>query len=176
MEIMYAIIENSEQLMENKMKFSGNPDEILSIKSRFGEISIDLSKAIYFPKGIFGFPENLHFALANFPSEREELQYFKILQCINDHSISIPVLPAAYENRFIDAADMEECIKTVEVKKENLAMLFIVSSSKQMDGFFRLFVNTKAPVVVDTSLQMAVQYVFSDNKYSVRQTLDSKKM
>ena len=170
---MLGLIENTVSIMDVQANLKSG--EIVTIKSRFGDVEVDVSKAIYFPKGILGFPENLHFALLNFPSPRPDLSQFKILQCINDHSISLPVLPVAYENNFIEKADMEECIKSVEVKKENFAMLFIMSSQKQMEGFFRLFINTKAPIIIDTSLQMAVQYVFTNNKYNVRESLDSKK-
>ncbi len=154
---------------------SSKDGEIITVQSRFGELTIDLSKAIYFPKGIYGFPEDLHFALCSFPTIREDLENFKILQCLNDHSISIPVIPASFDNNFIEKADMEECQKVVEVKKEDMAVLFIVSSQKQGEGFFRLLMNTKAPIVIDTKLQMAVQYVFTNNKYAVSQPLDSKK-
>ncbi len=172
---MHSILENFEPQMD---KFANIKDsgEIVTIFSRFGEIHVDVAKSIYFPKGIFGFPENLHFSLMNFPNKNDNLDSFKILQCLNDHSVSLPVLPAGYENSFISPEDMQECLDSVEVKKENFAMLFIISSRKQADGFFRLFINTKAPIVIDTSLQMAVQYVFTNNKYSVSQALDTKKV
>ena len=171
---MYSVLENFDNNMDKPRLKDGN--EIVTILSRFGEIHADVTKSIYFPKGILGFPENLHFVLLNFPHADESLQQFKILQCLNDHSISFPVIPAGFKNDFIDAADMEECISSVEVKKENFAMLFITSSQKQGEGLFRLFMNTKAPIVIDTSIQMAVQYVFTNNKYSIRQPLDSKKI
>jgi len=171
---MLAIFENTQTINNNNFMdntLSKTPAELISIKSRFGEVSADLSKSIYFPKGLPGFSENLHFALLNFPQIRPGLENFKILQCLNDHSISLPVLPTAYENTFIDAADMKECLDTVEVKKENFAMMFILSSHKNPDGSFKLYINTKAPIVMDTSLKMAVQFVFTNNKYSVSQAL-----
>ncbi len=168
---MLATTEFSGKMTERQPNITGS--STMEIKSRFGELVADVSKAIYFPKGILGFPEDLHFSLMNFPAVNEQLNSFKILQCLNDHSISIPVMPVNFDNRFIETADMEECLKAVEVKKENLALLFIMSSSKQIDGAYKLFINVKAPIVVDTSLQMAVQYVFTNNKYDIRQSLDS---
>ena len=137
------------------------------IQSRFGEISVNSSKAVFFPKGIYGFPENLHFAIANFP--QQNLSQFKILQCLNDHSVSIPVLPSSYENDIIDNKDMEECIKSIEVQEEDFAMLFIVSSEKNREtGLFDLSLNAKAPIVMDTKVQTAIQYIFTNNKYSIK--------
>ena len=171
---MFATHRNEE--MDTRVtQLTSKDGEIITIKSRFGDLQADLSKAIYFPKGLYGFPEDLHFCLLSFPAIREDLENFKILQCLNDHSISIPVLPSGFDNQLIEKIDMEECVKAVEIKKENFAMLFIVSSQKQGEGFFRLLLNTKAPIVIDTKLQMAVQYVFTNNKYSVSQPLDSKK-
>ncbi len=167
---MLAYTESSIMSSNNRPELQ---KEIINIKSRFGEISADPEKAIFFPKGIPGFPENLHFSLVGFPTLRPDLEQFKILQCLNDHSISFPVLPIGLDNKFFEKEDMEECLKTVEVKRNDFAMLLIVSSTKQPDGSFRLFVNTKAPIVIDTSLQMAIQYVFTNNKYNIREELKS---
>lgn len=172
---MLATYLNNIQMDNRSSNMPKLDGEKMSIKTRFGELPADLSKAVYFPKGLYGFPEDLHFVLLNFPSVREDLGTFKILQCLNDHSISIPVLPAGYKNDFIEEEDMAECLKMIEIKKEDFAMAFIVTSQKQGDSF-KLHVNTKAPIVIDTHLQMAVQYVFTDNKYSVSQPLDSKKL
>lgn len=149
-------------------KEGGNID----IKSRFGELSIDVSKAIYFPKGLYGFKEDLHFALTDFPTPG--LEQFKLLQCLNDHTVSFPVIPAGYENIFIDSKDMDECLDTVEVAKENFVMLFIASSNKLADGSFEISINTKAPIVMDASLQIGIQYIFTNNKYSVREKISEE--
>ncbi len=172
---MLASHTNTAKMDTRATNLTSKDGEIVTISTRFGELTADLSKAIYFPKGIYGFPEDLHFVLLSFPTIREDLENFKILQCLNDHSVSIPVLPASYNNSLIDPEDMADCINTTEIKKEDFAMLFIVSSQKQGEGFFRLFLNTKAPIVIDTKLQMAVQHVFTNNKYMVSQPLDSKK-
>lgn len=170
---MLAYTENRAVIMDSKLAF--NNSDFIEIKNRFGTFHADITKAIYFPKGIYGFPEDLHFVLLNFNNENPDLNSFKILQCLNDHSVALPVFPAGYKNSFIEEADMKECISTVEVKEENFAMLFIVSSQKQGDGFFRIFLNTKAPIIIDSSLQMAVQHIFTNNKYSVSQPLDASK-
>lgn len=142
---------------------------IVLVKSRFGELEIDVSKAVYFPKGIYGFPENLHFALVSFPNP--QLEAFKILQCLNDHSISFPVYVAGYNNQFIHEKDMKECSSMVEVEPAKMAVLFIASSEKDKGGDHSVSINTKAPIIIDIDLQMAVQYIFTNNKYSIKQVL-----
>ncbi|HCR85752.1 MAG TPA: hypothetical protein DIV86_03645 [Alphaproteobacteria bacterium] len=150
---------------QNKLSETG----FINIKSRFGELEIDMSKAIFFPKGIYGFPENLHFALVNFPNP--QLQAFKILQCLNDHSISFPVLVAGYNNQFIHEKDMRECSEIVEVSHSDMAVMFIANSEKGGAGEHAVSINTKAPIIIDVNLQMAVQYIFTNNKYTIRHML-----
>lgn len=160
-----VMVQLQKEANENNLPEEGK--EI--IKSRFGEIEIDYSKAIFFPKGLYGFPPELHFALVKFPNPN--LQAFNLLQCLNDHSISFPVFPVAYNNEFIHEKDMNECIKAIEVSHENFAMLFIASSEKSDDGSFKVSINTKAPIVLDVNLQMAVQYIFTNNKYPTKHYL-----
>ncbi len=159
---MLSIVENKKNV---RLDTSGNT----RVKSRFGEFDVDLTKAIYFPKGILGFAPDLYFALLNFP--KPEMSQFKILQCLNDHSVSLPVVPYAYENPFIEAKDMEELLKTFEVKKEDFLMLFTATSVKKPNGGFEVFINIKAPIVIDSKLQIGIQHVFTNNKYSVRQVV-----
>jgi flagellar assembly factor FliW len=136
------------------------------IETRFGVLEVDYKKAIYFPKGIYGFPENLHFALLNFPNP--ELDSYKILQCLNDFSVSFPVVAKGYNNEFIHEKDMSECANSVEVKHEDMALLFIATSEKETNGKYKVAINAKAPIVVDVKLQMAIQYIFTNNKYSTK--------
>ncbi len=153
----------------NKSPIARDATGNVKVNSRFGEFSIDLSKAIYFPKGLFGFVPELHFSLMNFP--KQEFEQFKILQCVNDENISLPVIPSGFDNPFIEPKDMAELLSVTEVKKEDFLLLFIASSVKKPNGNYEVFVNTKAPIVIDTKLQMGVQHVFTNNKYSVRQAV-----
>ncbi len=165
---MLSLVENRVKAMNATEKIK-NTFEVVVIHSRFGDLQVDISKAIYFPKGLIGFSPDISFSIANFP--KHGLEQFKILQCINDHSISIPVLPSGYKNNFVEEKDMEECIKACEVNPDDVGVLFVATSVKKPDGTFEMFINTKAPIIIDTKLQMAVQHVFTSNKYSVRQPL-----
>jgi len=172
--MMYAI-EKSENLMEDaaKQNFSNkDSNDNLVLNTRFGKIEVEPEKAIYFPKGLYGFAEDLHFALTDFPAIAG-VENFMLLQCLNDETISLPVFSASYNNSFIDEKDMKDCLDTVEVSEDNFAMMFIASSTKLSDGSFELSINTKAPIVMDTGLKIAVQYIFTNNKYSIRQKLEN---
>lgn len=153
----------------NKQTIEKKSSGTMEVTSRFGKFKVDLSKSIYFPKGLLGFVPELHFSLINFP--KPELDQFKVLQCINDQSISLPVIPASYDNPFIEAKDMEELIKVAEVDKENLLLLFIATSTKKPNGVYDVYINSKAPIIIDSKLQVGIQHVFTSNKYSVRQAI-----
>jgi flagellar assembly factor FliW len=157
-----------EETMVTATKEKKN-ENIITVQSRFGDLTVDQSKAIFFPNGIYGFPENLHFVITSFPNPA--LDKFQILQCLNDHSISFPILMAGYENNVIDEKDMQNCLNDVEVTEENFGMMFILSSQKNSEGKFEVYANTKAPLVIDTSLKIGIQYVFTNSKYSLKQKI-----
>lgn len=164
--MLQATERNLDIMTDAVKKDSSNitKEKMLKIESRFGDLEIDTAKAIYFPKGIYGFKEDLHFAICDFP--QQDLKEFKILQCLNDHSVSFPVILSGYDNQFIEDVDMKECLNTIEVEKENFLMLFIANSRKSPDGSFSVNMNLKAPIVMDVSLQIGIQYIFTNNKYS----------
>jgi flagellar assembly factor FliW len=139
--------------------------EIITINSRFGEITVDISKAVFFPNGLPGFPKRLHFVLTNFT--KQGYDRFKILQCLNDISLSFVVIPASLDNEFVERVDLEEVLKLMNLPEEEAGILFIVSVEKTPQKT-KLTVNAKAPVIIDTKGQCAVQYIINDDKYNVR--------
>ncbi|MDX1949853.1 MAG: flagellar assembly protein FliW [Rickettsiales bacterium] len=160
---MLSLMENTEK--QNSYNELGT-EGIISVQGRFGEYQIDTSKAIYFPRGILGFKPDIHFALVNF--NKQGLENFKVLQCVEDANLALPVLPSPLKNNIIDSKDMQECIKSLDLSEENTAVLFISSSTKKSDGNYDVFINAKAPIIIDTQNQVAVQYVFTNAKYSIK--------
>lgn len=136
------------------------------IESRFGKIKVNRDRAVFFPRGIIGFPENLDFCLADFPNPR--MDQFKVLQCLNDKDLSFVVLPAELHNTFIDLADIEEACQLLGIETTNLALLLIVSVHRKSDGA-SLSVNARAPIFLDTEQKLAAQFVLPNSKYQIRQ-------
>jgi flagellar assembly factor FliW len=143
--------------------------DIIKINSRFGEVTIDVSKAIFFPKGLYGMPENLSFGLVKFPSEK--FANFSVLQCLNDQSLSFVVLPTGLKNSFVDEIDMIEACKTNNILPENLGALFIVSVQRTPEKT-SLSINAKAPILIDTSTQTGLQHILLSPKYSVKHEVE----
>lgn len=142
---------------------SKNGDE--AIESRFGKIKINRANAVFFPRGIIGFPENLDFCLADFPNPK--MEQFKVLQCLNDKELSFVVLPLEAQNQFIESADIEEACQLLGIDTQHLAMLLIVSVHRKSDGV-SLSVNARAPIFLDTEQKLAAQFVLPNSKYQIR--------
>ncbi len=135
------------------------------VNGRFGQVKINRANAVYFPRGILGFPENLDFCLAEFPSDK--MQQFKILQCISDTDLSFAVLPVAVQNDLIQMPDIEEALAALQIEKNDLALLLIVSVHRKTSSV-NLSVNLRAPIFLDTGKKLAAQYVLSNNNYEIR--------
>lgn len=155
--------------MKAMPKTEKSKSETLRINSRFGEVVINTEKAIFFPKGLYGMPENLSFGIVKFPSEKFE--NFSVLQCLNDYSLSFVALPTGLKNSFVDEADIIEACSTNNIAVENLGVLFIVSVQRTPERTF-LTINAKAPVLIDTEKQTAVQHILMNPKYSVKHEVE----
>ncbi len=138
--------------------------EVIKIRSRFGEVAIHLENAIFFPQGLLGLPDNLHFGLTEIP--KENMGQFKLLQCLNDHDLSFVVLPLDIDNILIDKEDIQDCCRQVNIAEENLAILLIISVQRSPDGV-RITANVRAPILIDVQDRAAIQFVFSNSKYNI---------
>lgn len=139
--------------------------QIETVESRFGPVTIDRSKAIFFPVGILGMPEMHHFVLTEFPNEK--LRQFKLLQSLDDLSLSFITLPLDLDNGIISRQDVDTAARDMEIPVEQLGMVLIVSVHRGLTSV-QLSVNARAPIFFDTARLAAAQYVFTSNKYQVQ--------
>ncbi|MBK5925755.1 hypothetical protein, partial [Rhodobaculum claviforme] len=73
--------------------------------TRFGTLTIKPEHKLEMPKGPFGFAGYTQFALADVPNQAAS--QFRILQSLEDASVSFIVLPIAADNGWIDAKDFQ---------------------------------------------------------------------
>jgi flagellar assembly factor FliW len=139
-----------------------------TIQSRFGEISVDLSKAIAFPKGLLGLPDKSNYILANFPSEK--MQQFKILQSLDESALAFIALPLEIHNAILSLDDIRAACNELQIAEANLAMLLIVSVHRS-PGQVKLSVNARAPLLVDVERRVGIQHVFQSDSYKVQHML-----
>ncbi|NDF12876.1 MAG: flagellar assembly protein FliW [Proteobacteria bacterium] len=145
-----------------------NPEQIETIESRYGPVQVNLKQAMFFPKGLIGMPEMANFALANLPDKR--MENFKLLQSLDDHRLSFVVLPLIPDGPLYDQKDIDECCQALEIKRENLVLMAIVTVQRTADKT-RVTANIRAPLVVDSEEKVAIQYVFPNNKYQITHAL-----
>ncbi len=147
---------------------SANVGAMITIKTRFGEIAVDTQKAVNFPRGLLGMPDKSRYALAGFPSAK--MQQFKLLQSLDDHTLSFITMPLDVENSIISQQDIRAAAADLQIKEESLAVLLIVSVHRSPDAV-KLSVNARAPLFIDAERKIGVQHVFQSDAYKVQHML-----
>lgn len=139
-----------------------------TIDTRFGRVRVQRDQPIIFRKGLLGMPEKTSFALTEFPIKKFEK--FKLLQSLEDDSLSFITLPLNIDNDIISKEDLKEGCADLGFTLEQVAALLIVSVHREMTGV-RLSVNARAPLFIDASRRVADQCVLRNNAYEVRHLL-----
>ena len=139
-----------------------------TIKSRFGDISVDTTKAITFSRGLLGMPEKFNFVLANFPNPK--MQQFTLLQSMDDKSLSFITLPLEMNNAIIALEDLKVACRDMQIDETAAALLLIVTVHRGLDQV-KLSVNARAPLLIDVERKMGAQYVFQQDTYKVQHML-----
>ena len=139
-----------------------------TIQSRFGEISVDVSRAITFPRGLLGMPDKSNFVLTNFNSPK--MEQFKLLQSLDELQLSFITLPISIENPIISAEDLRSAADDLQIAYNDLVVLLIVSVHRSPDSV-RLSVNSRAPLFLDVKQKFGMQYVFQNDNYKVQHYL-----
>jgi flagellar assembly factor FliW len=140
-------------------------DEPEVIDTRFGKITLQKHAPITFMRGLLGMPDKFNFFLTDFPSAK--LNRFKLLQSLDDYSLSFITLPLTLQNGIITAEDLSQASRQLGIAVENLVTLLIVSVHRNQ-GKAMPSVNARAPLLIDTSARLAAQYVFPTDRYEVQ--------
>lgn len=139
-----------------------------TIQSRFGEIAVDSSRAIYFQRGLLGMPDKSNFVLTNFNSQK--MEQFKLLQSLDETQLSFITLPVAVKNNIIAAEDIYKAAEDLQIAHDDLVVLLIVSVHRS-PGSVKLSVNSRAPLFLDVKNKSGTQYVFQNDTYKVQHAI-----
>lgn len=142
--------------------------ELETIRSRFGDITVDAAKTITFARGMLGMPDKHRFVLANFPNPR--MQQFMLLQSLDDRTLSFITLPLDLKNSIISAEDISGACRDLQIGETSAAILLIVNVHRSVDQV-RLSVNARAPLMIDAERRIGAQYVFQHDTYNVQHML-----
>lgn len=158
---------NVEAMTQTGEESSGN---LVVMETRFGTLSLNAAKKVFFPLGLLGLPDCQNYCLTNFPENRN--QQFKIMQSLEDKNVTFAVLPNSSLVAGVDNADLLAAAASFGIEENNLVALLIVSVLS-IAGETKLSANLRAPVLVDSSRQVGFQFVFPDNKYQVQHRLNN---
>lgn len=136
-----------------------------------GELDSDTG-GIVFPQGLPGFPGAMRFALRPITNAAGGLL---MLQSTDDPELRFLVLPYADWQVPLSRSDIDVACEALGVRPEDAAVLLVVTSRREpgSDGATqqRLYVNLRAPLVLDTARRTAVQHVLASPAYSLRHRL-----
>ena len=158
-------------MLSQSLQLSGNTPSAMgmeTIKSRFGDITVDTTKTIVFARGMLGMPDKHHFVLANFPNPK--MQQFMLLQSTDDTALSFITLPLDLKNSIITASDISIACRDLQINEASAAMLLIVNVHRGLDQV-KLSVNARAPLIVDAHHKIGAQYVYQHDNYKVQHML-----
>ncbi len=146
--------------MEDGMK------EVYTMKvqtTRFGQIEVDESRILKFPKGLLGFPDHSDYALLQ---TNEEGNFFW-LQSVDQPGVAFVVCdPLLFVPDYQIQVRPEDC-EILDLKSMSDAQVLIVVNKVERT----LTGNLQGPLVINALNRLGRQLVLSEKKYSTRHPL-----
>lgn len=138
------------------------------IPTRFGEITVDSSEAMQFARGLLGMPDRKRYVLSAFPSEK--MAQFRLLQSLDDFTLSLIALPLELDNPIIAREDLIIASQDIGIPLGSMLPLLVVSVYRTPEHT-RITVNARAPLLLDTGTRQGLQYVFPHGRYKVQHVI-----
>jgi flagellar assembly factor FliW len=132
---------------------------IRSFKTRFGAMDIDDSKAIHFPTGMIGFPQETLFVLL----EGKPGRAVSYLQSLRTPGLAFPVIDGGTIGDNYPQPTPTELASAVGIEMQEPAVLVVVAANGSPPT---LFANLLAPIIVDAGERRAAQVVLDPVRYS----------
>lgn len=156
--------------MDNETVAENETPESVIVETRFGDIEFNWDKGIYMPVGLLGFPEHHVFGLANIPNA--SLDQFKLYQSLTDANLSFIVAPYNEESAVYTDKDLDLALKSLAIARDDMAILLVVTIRNAPEGNgIAMSTNLRAPILIDTTRQVAWQHIMTNDQYSVQHDL-----
>jgi flagellar assembly factor FliW len=127
------------------------------------------ARTIAFPQGLPGFPYATCFSLRPLANDADGLL---VMQSADDPDLRFLVVPYREDRLPLRRADVDTACASLGVPNEHAAVLLVVTRRPDDGGGAReLYVNFRAPVVLDTKRRTAVQHVLASADYPFRHPL-----
>jgi flagellar assembly factor FliW len=125
--------------------------------TRFGDISVEESSAITFPRGIIGFSEEVRFSILE--RTNGPIAY---LQSLKNPRLALPIIDASLLAPSYPDGPREELANLVGIDATNMVVLVVVHVNPDDK---RLRANLLAPIVVDVENRKAWQVILDPETY-----------
>lgn len=125
-------------------------------------------QSLLIPSGLIGFSGYHSYVLSHVPYRN--LTNFKVLQSVENENTKIAFLVLQLNpfNSVMSVSDIEFIAEVMNVKIINLQVLLVATPQLSEDGKYNITLNTKAPIFVDKSNNIAMQYVLQSSHYNTK--------
>jgi flagellar assembly factor FliW len=141
---------------------------VTEIDSRFGKLKVNYNEKLFIEKGLLGIADKQYFCITPLPVAK--FPQFRLLQSLEEHELSLIILPILLQNELIELQDLKEAMEDLNILSSNLELYLVVNIYREMNNI-RISVNARAPIFVDKSSMQASQMVLRNPKYMVRHML-----
>ena len=125
--------------------------------TRFGDISVEETSAITFPRGIIGFSEEVRFSIVE--RENGAIAY---LQSLKNPRLALPIIDASLLAPTYPDGPREDLANLVGIDATSMVVLVVVHVNPEDK---RLRANLLAPIVVDVENRKAWQVILDPETY-----------
>ena len=130
--------------------------------ARFGDLQVDPGDILTFSEGIFGFENLTQFFIVD-PGDNTLIMW---LQSLEDGPIAFPIIePQVFQAEYKVALLPPE-LRSLELEGMKNVKIYVILTIPQR--VIEMSANLKAPIVINSSKNIARQIVLQDNKLSVR--------
>lgn len=138
-----------------------------------GQINIDPLKTIKFPSGIPGFQKELEFVLLDLPGN----SIFQTLQSLKTPELAFIVVNPYHFYKDYEFRLEKNLLETLQINDEQDVTVLVIVTLKR--PFHSSTVNLKAPLIVNSNLNIGKQYVLNSDDFPIKAPIvsdQSKKM
>lgn len=127
-----------------------------------GTLDVDASKAIEFPNGLPGFPDETRFYLLDFPGN----PLFQIMQSAKTRNTAfIVVSPFHFQPDYKIDLD-NQLLETLHIQSEKDVVVLAIVTLKQ--PFQASTINLKAPIIINSKQKLGRQYILSQEDFLIK--------
>lgn len=132
----------------------------------FGEVTIDESKILIFPKGIIGFSDLTRFTLIYNSEKGGSDAPIRWLQSLDEPAFAMPVMDPLLVKPDYNPLVSEELLEGIgEITSDNLMVVTTVTIPSDIK---KLTTNLKAPIVINSDNLRACQIILDAEEYQMK--------